>query len=251
MGLDFSPVIGFILAIAGIVGGFALDGGYVWSLFHFTAALIVFGGTLGVIIISNTTTDLFTSLKLFLACFTSQKKNYQSIIIENIVNCARVARRKSILSLEENISKFSNKFMKDVFRSLVDGVDAENLKTIFEAEIINSHEQKMAGSKVWSDAGGYAPTIGIVGAVLGLIQVMSNLTDTSNLGKGIAVAFIATLYGIGSANIIFIPIANKIKNQLIKEKEIKKMILEGALGIVKGLSPHLIHEKMRSFTGGI
>lgn len=245
--MDLGPITGLLIALIGIFFGFFLEGGNALALLHFEAGLIVFASTFGIVVISNTKSDLFMSFKLFLKTFQSYKRNYRSILMEEIVECARVARRKSILSLDERIKKFPNKFMKDVFRSLVDGVDAQNLREIFLTEINVSSERKFLGAKVWTDAGGYAPTMGILGAVLGLIQVMNNLTDTANLGKGIGVAFIATIYGIGSANIIFIPIANKIKNQVQKEIEIKKMILEGAIGIVNGLSPYIIHEKMHSF----
>ena len=245
--MDFSSIIGLIIGVSGIVGGYYIEGGHVFALIQVASALIVFGGTLGATISSHTFSDIQMAAKIFLSTFRFRNRNYNLSLIEQIVDCARVARQKSILSLEERLEKFSNPFMKDVFRSLIDGMNAENLRDVFESEITSDENKKIAAAKVWADAGAYAPTIGIVGAVLGLIEVMRNLTDTESLGKGIAVAFIATIYGIGSANLIFIPISNKIQSRVRNEVETKQMILEGAIGIVKGHSPYIINEKVRSY----
>src|SRR5690606_4440430 len=132
---------------------------------------------------------------------------------------------------------------------MIDGIDPVTLNEVFENEMYLEETRKMRAAKVWSDAGGFAPTIGILGAVLGLIHVMANLSDTSALGQGIAVAFVATIYGVGSANLFFIPISNKIKRRIKEEIEVKAMILEGAVSILSGLNPYIIEEKMRNYTG--
>ena len=141
--------------------------------------------------------------------------------------------------------------MRSVYRFAIDGVDPEVLRRLFEEEISVSERRKMAAAKIWSDAGGFAPTIGIIGAVLGLISVMANITDTSMLGQGIAVAFVATIYGVGSANLVFLPISNKLKSLIRFRSETEHMILEGALAVVNGLNPYMIEQKMRSFTNEV
>jgi chemotaxis protein MotA len=127
-------------------------------------------------------------------------------------------------------------------------VDPEVLRKLFEEEIAVNERRKLAAAKVWADAGGFAPTIGIIGAVLGLISVMANLADTSMLGQGIGVAFVATVYGVGSANLVFIPISNKLRSLIRFRAETEHMILEGALSVITGLNPYLIEQKMRAFT---
>ena len=138
--------------------------------------------------------------------------------------------------------------MRSVYKFAVDGVDPEVLRRLFTEEIIVTERRKMAAAKVWADAGGFAPTIGIIGAVLGLISVMANISDTAMLGHGIAVAFVSTVYGVASANLIFLPVSNKLKALIRFRSETEHMILEGALAVVGGLNPYLIEQKMRGFT---
>jgi chemotaxis protein MotA len=167
--------------------------------------------------------------------------------MSEILDCAKTARRESILAIEPKVNQMSDPFLQSVIRSVVDGVDPLIIRSIYEKQIELEEERLLAGAKVWMDAGGYSPTIGIIGAVLGLIQVMGNLTDTSKLGAGIAVAFVATIYGVGGANLIFIPLANKLKKHVATEMKMKEMILEGGLSILSGLSPSLIEIKLKAF----
>ncbi|MCB0357505.1 MAG: MotA/TolQ/ExbB proton channel family protein, partial [Bdellovibrionales bacterium] len=170
------------------------------------------------------------------------------VIAKDIVNSAAEARKESVLVVESKIKTFKSDYMKNVFRFVADGVEAEKLQEVFLNDIELEEERKLKAVKVWADAGGFAPTIGILGAVLGLIHVMGNLTNTDELGKGIAVAFVATIYGVGLANLFFLPMANKIRKKIEMESEEKYMILDGALSIIKGFSPYLIQEKMLSYT---
>jgi len=146
------------------------------------------------------------------------------------------------------LNGFSDPFMRSVYRFVVDGVDPEIIRKVFEDEIDLNERRNMAAAKVWSDAGGFAPTIGIIGAVLGLIHVMGNISDTTALGKGIAVAFVATIYGVGSANLIFLPIANRLKTSIRYRSETERMILEGGLAVIGGLNPYIIEQKVEAFT---
>lgn len=246
--MQFTTLIGLVIGIGGILAGNAMEGGSTGTLFQLAAALIVFGGTAGATVLSNRSEDLRLAVRYFRQIFTNEEIAQRNLIAKEIIQSAQVARRESILSLEQSLTKFSDPFMRTVYRFAIDGVEPEVLRRLFEEEIHVNERRKLAGAKVWSDAGGFAPTIGIIGAVLGLISVMANMTDTSMLGHGIAVAFVATIYGVGSANLLFIPIANKLKALIRFRSETEHMILEGALAIVSGLNPYLIEQKMRSFT---
>ncbi|MGE0527005.1 MAG: flagellar motor protein [Bdellovibrionales bacterium] len=246
--MQFTTILGLLIGIGGILLGNSLEGGSVGTLFQLTAAFIVFGGTLGATMVSNRLEDLKLAFEYAKQVFTGSETQERARIADEIIRSAQLARRESILALEKTISGFSDPFMRSVYRFAIDGVDPEVLKRIFEDEIHVHERRKMAAAKVWSDAGGFAPTIGIIGAVLGLISVMANLSDTSMLGHGIAVAFVATVYGVGSANLVFIPVANKLRALIRFRTETEHMILEGAVAVITGLNPYLIEQKMRAFT---
>lgn len=249
--MQLTTVLGLVLGIGGILLGNLMEGGHLDSLFQLTAAFIVFGGTLGATILSNRVEDLNLALGYLRFLFWSTETNDRSTIAGEIIQSAQLARRESILTLEASLTKFRDPFMRSVYRFVIDGVDPEVLRNIFEEEIQVSERRKLAAAKVWSDAGGFAPTVGIIGAVLGLISVMANISDTSLLGQGIAVAFVATIYGVGSANLVFIPIANKLRTLIRFRAETETMILEGALAVINGLNPYLIEQKMRAFTAEV
>ncbi len=245
--MDLITVLGLVLAFGGVLGGQLLEGGHVSSIIQGTAFLIVFGGTLGAVCIGTTAEDLKMGLKLLkLGFFESSEQNTEKIVTQ-IIEAAQIARKESILALEKKLSEMSNPFMQNVFRFVIDGVDPKTLREIFENELFIEEENQLAGAKIWMDAGGFAPTVGIIGAVLGLIHVMENLADTSKLGQGIAVAFVATVYGVGSANLLFLPLAYKIKRKIKLEIEVKNMILEGAIGIMAGMNPFIIEQKLRAY----
>jgi len=245
--VDKTTGVGILIGIGAIILANAIEGGHFGALFQLTAAIIVFGGTAGATIVSHRKEDLVLAVRLLVMSFKNQEKISAKELSNEIMNCAKLARAESPLTLETRIKSFKSSYMKTVFRYLIDGADPTQLKEAFEKEQDLDYALKTGAAKVWADAGGYAPTIGILGAVLGLIHVMSQLTDTSVLGKGIAVAFVATIYGVGSANLIFLPIANKIKKQIQYEMNLKEMILEGALAILKGQNPYLIQEKMNAY----
>ena len=246
--MDAATFLGLFLGIGAVFFGNLLEGGHVASLVQGTAAIIVFGGTLGATILSHGLNDVRLALQLFLASWQEPPAQRLKAVAQEIVSASQLARKESVLSLEKNLNSFSSPYMRNVFKYMIDGVEPEALRKIFEPEMRISEDRLLQGAKVWSDAGGFAPTIGILGAVLGLIHVMANLSDTSALGQGIAVAFVATIYGVGSANLIFIPISNRIKKQIHSETEVKEMILEGAIGISSGLNPYIVEEKMRLFS---
>ncbi|MBX3020686.1 MAG: flagellar motor protein [Bdellovibrionales bacterium] len=249
--MQITTIFGLLIGIGGILIGNLLEGGSTGSLMQATAALIVFGGTFGAVIVSNRKEDLRMALGALRQVFGGSETSERNLVAKEIIQSAQLARRESLLALEKQVGKFRDPFMRTVYRFAIDGVDPEVLRRIFEEEIAVNERRKMAAAKVWGDAGGFAPTIGIIGAVLGLISVMANITDTSMLGQGIAVAFVATIYGVGSANLVFIPISNKLKTLIRFRSETERMVLEGALAVVNGLNPYLIEQKMRAFTAEV
>jgi chemotaxis protein MotA len=245
--MDLRVVTGIGIAFAGILFGFMNDDGHIGAIIQGSAALIVFGGTLGAVLIGSTKQDLKLSFSLFKKIFNDSYEDLPLKIYGEINVCAVLARKESILQIEKRLDSFSHPFMTSVFRFVVDGVDPRVIKKVFVDEIRQDEEKQLGGAKLFMDAGGFAPTIGILGAVLGLIHVMGNLTDTSKLGAGIAIAFVATLYGVGSANLLFIPIANKLKRIVQQEVKLKEMILAGALSVVSGYNPYIIEEQLKPY----
>ncbi len=246
--MDMTAILGLIVGIGGILLGNLLEGGHAGSLVQFAAAVIVFGGTAGAVMLSNRKQDLNIGLQFLKKVFNDTSLETEAEIRREIMECVRIARKESLLSIEPRISKMKDPFLQAVMRSIVDGVDASIVRDIYENRIDIEEDKQISAAKIWSDAGGFAPTIGIIGAVLGLIHVMGNLSDTSKLGAGIAVAFVATVYGVGSANLIFLPIGNKVKKIIAHDMRIKRMILDGGIGIQSGLTPSQIDIKLRSFS---
>jgi chemotaxis protein MotA len=244
--MDLATILGLIIGIGGILLGNFFEGGHVASLVQGTAFIIVLMGTMGAVMVSNRSRDIRLGLRLFRRSFEEQKLNYEEPITE-IVECARVAKKETPLALEPRLGQLRSPMLADILRNVIDGVDPKITRQIFD-NIIHKEEQNMlSAGKIWLDAGGFSPTIGIIGAVLGLIHVMGNLTDTSKLGGGIAVAFVATVYGVGFANLVFIPIGNKIKKNIHEITKHKLMILDGALMITAGISTQLIEQKLESY----
>jgi chemotaxis protein MotA len=246
--MDITTIAGVVVAIGFILLGQLLEGGHVGSIVQGTAALIVFGGTIGAVLVSFPLKDFVRGLKLA-AMALRDKKNDLDQIVQQIVELAGVARRDGVLALEQRLPALEDDFLRRAVGFIVDGVDAAVTRDALETEIMHHYEQDTLAAKVFESAGGYAPTIGILGAVLGLIHVMENLNDPSKLGGGIATAFVATVYGVGSANILFLPIATKVKRKLAREKERRILIAEGVLSIQAGLNPRVLEEKIRAYAG--
>lgn len=244
--MDLTSVVGLVLGIAMILVGQALEGGSVQSLLQVTAALIVFGGTAGAVILSFPLEDLIGSISYLKTVFFDNGMNFNKII-EEIIGYAMKARKEGVIVLEKESQKASDSILKLGLEAVSDGADPSLVRDLLETQVSQQEEKMSRAAKVWESAGGFAPTIGIIGAVLGLIHVMQNLSDPSKLGAGIAVAFVATVYGVGAANLIFIPLSTKIKFKSKKEFVAKEIMIEGILAIQAGESPALIERKLQAF----
>jgi len=244
---DFATCGGLLLALSGIIGGLILEGGKIQDVAQITAAVIVFGGTLGAVLVTTPPAVLRSAAKKLKVIFFNEIQSPPAVIDE-IIRYATKARKEGIVSLEQEADAIEDPFLRKALSLAVDGMDLKELRKMMELEINLAELHAEAEAKVYEAAGGYAPTIGIIGAVLGLIQVMKHLENIDEVGRGIAVAFVATVYGVGSANIFFLPAGNKIRarmHQLIRTQE---MMLEGVVAIVEGLNPKLIRSKLEAYT---
>ena len=246
--MDVTTIAGLLLGVAGILVGQALEGGHIGSILQGTAAIIVLGGTFGAVMVSFPKKDFVRGLKMAKLAFRDDQVDMSAVTAE-IVQLATVARRDGVLALEGKLPEVTDLFLRQGLSYVVDGVDAAVARSSLEAAMDAEHQENVAAAKVWEAAGGYSPTIGIIGAVLGLIHVMENLNDPSKLGGGIAVAFVATVYGVATANLVYLPLASKLKRKLAIAMERKVVITEGVLAIQEGLNPRVLEEKLRAFTG--
>jgi chemotaxis protein MotA len=244
--MERASIIGLILGIAAIVGGNLLEGGRIESILQPTAALIVFGGTAGATFLSFPFRDILKATGSLRSVVWVDRSDPAKIIAD-IIRYSTIARRGGFIALEAEIPKLDDPFLKKSLKLAVDGMLPKLLIETMEQDSITYEEERRRIAKVFETAGGFAPTIGILGAVLGLIHVMENLSDPAKLGAGIAVAFVATIYGVGSANLILLPISRKLVNQLNRELAVRAMILEGVVGIQSGLNPHYLEEKLKVF----
>ncbi|HLK49823.1 MAG TPA: flagellar motor protein [Bryobacteraceae bacterium] len=243
---DLATLSGIILALAGIIGGLLLEKGSIQDVAQATAAMIVFGGTIGAVLITNPLPVFLRGCKALGQVFFERNVSPASTI-QTILQMATKARKNGIVSLESEAEQLPDPFLSKALNLAVDGTDLNELRKMMETDIELAEQAGEAEAKVWEAAGGYAPTIGIIGAVMGLIQVMKHLEDIKEVGHGIAVAFVATVYGVGSANIFFLPAANKLRARLHRMRVIKEMALEGVSAIVEGLNPTLIRLKLEAF----
>jgi len=244
--MDFLTVIGAIMALGAIIGGNLLEGGHVGSLLQLTACVIVLGGTIGAIMVQTPLPIFLRSLKLVIWMIFPPKLA-QGEAIEKIVNWSNVARKEGLLGLEPLTETEPEPFSRKGLQLLVDGSEPETIRSILEVELESQEHSDTQAAKVYEGMGGYAPTIGIIGAVMGLIHVMNNLADPSKLGAGIAVAFVATIYGVGSANIFFLPMGNKLKSYIHKQSKFREMIIEGIISIAEGENPRNIETKLKGY----
>lgn len=245
--MDKISIGGLIMGLIAIIGGQILEGGNLSSLAQPTAMLIVFGGTIGAVMLQNPFEVFKRGIRMTRWVWMPPVIDHKRMIAE-IHNWSQISRREGLLALENFITRNPDQFTKRALQMLVDGADPERLREVMEVEIDSYEDELRQGAKIWESAGGYSPTIGILGAVMGLIHVMENLSDPTKLGSGIAVAFVATIYGVGAANLIFLPIAGKLKHHIQRLVKARFMLLDGLAGIATGDNPRLIESRLKGYT---
>lgn len=244
--MDIFAVVGLFFGITSILIGQAMEGGNLGQLLQVTAAFIVFGGTTGAIILSYPPKVLKKAISLIKDVFIPPTVDMDALIAE-IVKYAQKARREGLIILEKEAKGASDPLLKLGLEAVADGADPTLVQSMMENQMSQQEIEVTTGARVFESAGGYSPTLGIIGAVMGLIQVMQNLSDPSALGAGIAVAFVATIYGLFAANLLLIPLGSRIKLNYSKVFLSKEVMLEGILAIQSGESPALIERKLKSY----
>ena len=246
--MNKASIIGLIVGLAAVLGGNLIEGGRIASIAQGSAALIVFGGTLGATFLSFSMQDMTLAARLLREVFFDSGMVPESrAVINQAVDFAVKARKSGMISLDKDVHSIRYGFLKRALRLAIDGVEPTVLHSTLEQENRTFEEEHGRAARVYEAAGGFAPTIGIIGAVLGLIHVMENLSDPTKLGSGIAVAFVATVYGVASANLIFLPIAKKLVNNMRQEISLREMIIEAVMGIQAGKSPFYLREYLSSY----
>ncbi|MGO9339032.1 MAG: flagellar motor protein [Terracidiphilus sp.] len=246
MTIDKSTIGGIAIALTGIGFGLLMDGGKLIQVLQPTAALIVFGGTLGAVMVQFPLRIVFQALVELKHVFFNAEPE-PDFLVQNLLRYAYKARKEGILSLDAELAKIQDRFLRESLMLAVDGVSAKDLRKMMELQLEYEGEKQERIPKVFDAAGGFAPTIGIIGAVLGLIQVMQHLQDINEVGKGIAVAFVATIYGVGSANLLFLPWAGKLRIRLRERQVIQEMTLEAVLSILDGVNPRAMELQLKSY----
>ena len=244
--MDMLTIFGLLLAFGAILGGNIMEGGHTDSLMQFTAFFIVAGGTVGALMIQVQMSVFMQAMKMVGWMFIPPKLA-PGEAIEKIVNWSNIARKEGLLGLEAISEAESDQFARKGLQLLVDGSEPDAIRGILEVEVDTKEHKDTQAAKVWEGMGGYCPTVGIIGAVMGLIHVMNNLADPSALGGGIAVAFVATIYGVGLANLLFLPMASKLKELIHHQSKFKEMIIEGVIAIAEGENPRNIETKLQGY----
>jgi chemotaxis protein MotA len=244
--VDKSSFSGIAVAVGGILLGLLLEGGNILQILQPTAAMIVFGGTIGAVLLQFPLPVVMAAFKRLLSVFLENGQNGRGLITE-MLGYANKARHDGIVSLDSQLPSIGEPFLKKCLMLAVDGTEPQELRKMAELELENQAEQDERIPQVFDSAGGFAPTIGIIGAVLGLIQVMQHLDNITEVGRGIAVAFVATIYGVASANLFFLPAAGKLRIRLRQEHVLREMILEGVISILEGMNPRMLEIKLLGF----
>lgn len=244
--MNKASIGGGLLAIAGIIAGLLIEGGNVGQILQPTAALIVFGGTLGAVLLQFPFTTVAAAFRSLTHLFVAPRKQ-DSHLIRQMVAFANKARRNGVVSLDADLNSIQDPFMKQALMLAVDGTEPVELRKIMHVSLDSITEKEERMPAVFESAGGFSPTIGILGAVLGLIQVMQHLDNITEVGRGIAVAFVATIYGVGIANLFFLPFAGKMRLRIHDGHRRREMMLEGVISILEGMNPRMLEIKLAGF----
>jgi chemotaxis protein MotA len=244
--MDLGSIIGIVLCFAGVLAGFIMEGGEPASLMQHTAAMIVFGGTFGAGMIAAPLSETINLWKVMLKAF--MRPSYEAgHMISKFVGYSEKVRREGLLVLEEDANQETDAFLRSGLQLVIDGNDTDLVKDILATELRYLEERHHRGAHYLETLGGFAPTFGIIGTVMGLINVLKNLSDPGSLGHSVAVAFVATLYGVVSSNAIFLPIAGKLRHASREEALMREIMIEGILSIQAGDNPRIVQEKLAAF----
>ena len=244
--MDIASIGGIMLAIVGILAGMMIEGGSIAQITQPTAALIVVGGTTGAVMLQFPLKTFVAALKQAMKIFISSSADGDEVL-KQLVQFANKARKSGIVSLDQDLASVSDPFLKQALMLAIDGTEPNEVRKIMQMELDNKAEMEEKIPQVFEAAGGYSPTVGIIGAVLGLIQVMQHLDNINEVGRGIAVAFVATIYGVALANLICLPAAGKLKIRHREEQMVKEMMLEGVISILEGMNPRMMETKLKTF----
>jgi chemotaxis protein MotA len=244
--VDKISLAGLAIGLFAIIGGQYLEGGHVGSLVQPTALLIVLGGTLGAVLLQSPIHVFRRGMRMVKWVWVPPVIELKRQI-EQILLWSQLSRREGLLALENQMPRVKDEFTKRGLQLLVDGADPERIRELLEVEIDTYEDELRQSAKIWESAGGYSPTIGILGAVMGLIHVMENLSDPTKLGAGIAVAFVATIYGVGLANLVYLPIAGKLKYYIGRMVASREMLVDGLVGIAVGDNPRIIEGRLKGY----
>lgn len=246
---DLATIGGTVLAVTAIVGGLLLEKGEIKDIAQLTAAIIVLGGTLGAVMIATPMPTILGAMRRAKAAIADSEPEPRELV-DQLIRYATEARKNGLVSLERACASIEDPFLKKALTFAVDGTDLAELRHMMELEMTAEEHTAHAEAKVFESAGGYAPTIGIIGAVMGLIQVMKNLANIEEVGHGIAVAFVATVYGVAFSNIFCLPLAAKLKARAEHRLQLAELKLEGVLGIAEGMNPTLLRARLEAFEHG-
>ena len=244
--MDKASIGGVFLAIAGIVAGLLIEGGNLNQIVQPTAALIVFGGTMGAVLLQFPLTAVIAAFRSLAHIFAAPRR-HNSQLIRELVAFANKARRQGVVSLDSDLNAIEDPFLQQSLMLAVDGTEPAELRQIMRVCLESAAESEERLPAVFESAGGFAPTIGILGAVLGLIQVMQHLDNIQEVGRGIAVAFVSTIYGVGIANLFFLPFAGKMRLRVREAQQRREMMLEGVISILEGINPRMLEIKLAGF----
>jgi chemotaxis protein MotA len=244
--MDKGSIGGAFLAIAGIVAGLLIEGGNLGQILQPTAALIVFGGTMGAVLLQFPLATVIAAFRSLAHVFAAPRKHNVELI-RLLVAFANKARRNGVVSLDADLQTIQDPFLKQALMLAVDGTEPGDLRKIMRVTLDSTTDSEERLPAVFESAGGFSPTIGILGAVLGLIQVMQHLDNISEVGRGIAVAFVATIYGVGIANLFFLPFAGKMRIRINDEHQRREIMLEGIISILEGMNPRMLEVKLSGF----
>jgi chemotaxis protein MotA len=244
--MDKLTLLGLVVGLTGVMSGELMQGGDLSILLQGSAFMIVFGGTLGAVMVQCPSKVFLTAIKMGSWVFVTPHMSSRESI-RQLISLSELARKEGILALEGKINTIHDPFLKKGLALVVDSNSGEKIREILDVDIYTWEQLRWQSARVWEAAAGYSPTIGIIGAVLGLMHVMQNLSDPSRLGNGIAVAFVATIYGVAFANLLFLPIANKLKSIIMEQANMLEMIVDGLVGIANGEHPKLVEIKLQSY----